>query len=293
MGKITEIIQKNSRLSRSFLIRVESIYNQLNTVEKKAVCVILENRTITEKITITELSALAGCSNATLTRLARKLGFGKFADMKHEMFRTASAEKNFYQNINPSDDTKTIIREFFHIAENSLEDTKELLGEEQIETAVQILKKASKILFVGSGDAYSIAYAGYLKFYKAGFDAWCYSDYDTQLIAASKLKEDDAIVVISHSGRTKQIDVLLRLVEAKGVKVISIVSHPLSKIGKMSDVVLLTPTFTHDIYNELIAQRIPALAIIEILYILLIFNTEDEHIECLKKAKVALKENKL
>lgn len=293
MGKITEIIQKNSRLSRSFLIRVESIYNQLNTAEKKAICVILENRTITEKITITELSALAGCSNATLTRLARKLGFGKFADMKHEMFRTVSPDKNFYQNINPSDDTKTIIHEFFHIAENSLEDTKELLGAEQIEEAVRILKKASKILFVGSGDAYSIAYAGYLKLYKAGFDAWCYADYDTQLIAASKLKEDDAIVVVSHSGRTKQIDVLLRLIETKGVKVISIVSHPLSKIGKMSDVVLMTPTFTHDIYNELIAQRIPALAIIEILYILLIFNTEDEHIECLKKAKEALKENKL
>lgn len=57
--------------------------------------------------------------------------------------------------------------------------------------------------------------------------------------------------------------------------------------------ILLTPSFTHDIYNELIAQRIPALAIIEILYILLIFNTGDEHIDCLKRTKLALKENKL
>lgn len=293
MGNITEIIQQNNRLSRSFLIRLESIYNQLNTVERKAVYTILANDTLTERVTITELSALAGCSNATLTRLTRKLGFKKFTDMKLEMFRAASTDKTFYQNIDPCDDTATIIDEFFQIAENSLEDTKALLTGEQIDQAVEILKNASKIVFFGSGDAYSIAYAGYLKLYKAGFDVYCHADYDTQLIAASKLKENDAVIVISHSGRTKQTDGILKLIKPNGVKIISIVSHPLSQIAKMSDIVLLTPSFTHDIYNELIAQRIPALAIIEILYILLIFNTGDEHIDSLKKAKLALKENKL
>lgn len=293
MGNITEIIQQNNRLSRSFLIRLESIYNQLNTVERKAVLTILTNDTISEKITITELSALAGCSNATLTRLARKLGFKKFADMKLEMFRVVPTDKNFYQNIKPTDDTGTIIDEFFQIAENSLNDTKALLMQEQIDEAVGVLKNASRILFLGTGDAYSIAYAGYLKLYKAGFNVFCHADYDTQLITASKLKENDAVIVISHSGRTKQIDGILKLIKPNGVKIISIVSHPLSRIGKISDIVLLTPSFTHDIYNELIAQRIPALAIIEILYILLVFNTGDEHIEHLKKAKLALKENKL
>lgn len=295
MRNIIEYIQQNNRLSRAFLIRLESIYNQLNTVEKKAVFTILTNDAITEKSTITEFSALAGCSNATLTRLARKLGFKKFTDMRLEMFRPASGstDKNFYQNIDASDDTSTIIDEFFQIAKNSLEDAKALLTHEQVDEAVQILKKASKILFLGAGDAYSIAYTGYLKLYKAGFDASCHSDYDTQLIAASKLKEDDAIVVISHSGRTKQIDGILKLVKPNGVKIISIVSHPLSQIGKASDIVLLTPSFTHDIYNELIAQRIPALAIIEVLYILLIFNTGNEHTDYLEKAKLALKQNKL
>lgn len=293
MENITEIIQQNNRLSRSFLIRLESIYSQLNTVEKKAVLTILTDSKLTEKITITELSASAGCSNATLTRLARKLGFKKFADMKLEMFRSAPSDKNFYQNIDASDDTGTIIEEFFQIAGNSLEDTKALLTHEQVDDAVRILKEASKILFLGSGDAYSIAYAGYLKLYKAGFDVSCHMDYDAQLIAASKLKDGDAVVVISHSGRTKQIEGIIRLMKPKGVRIIAIISHPLSEIGKLSDIILLTPSFTHDIYNELIAQRIPALAIIEILYIMLIFNTGDEHIEYLKKAKMALKENKL
>lgn len=293
MRNITEIIQQNNRLSRSFLIRLESIYSQLNTVEKKAVYTILTDSTLTEKITITELSALAGCSNATLTRLARKLGFKKFADMKLEMFRSAPSDKNFYQNIDANDDTGTIIDEFFQIAENSLEDTRALLTREQVDEAVQILKGASKILFLGTGDAYSIAYAGYLKLYKAGYDVCCHMDYDAQLIAASKLKENDAVVAISHSGRTKQLNEILKIVKPRNVKIIAIVSHPLSQIGKMADIVLLTPSFTHDIYNELIAQRIPALAIIEILYILLIFNTGDEHIDCLKRTKLALKENKL
>ena len=82
----------NKKLSRTFLIRVESVYSELKSAEKRAMDAILSSEEVSESSTISTLSALAGCSDATLVRLSRKLGYSGFPDMKSSMFQTERDE---------------------------------------------------------------------------------------------------------------------------------------------------------------------------------------------------------
>ena len=95
---IADHIGINSKLSRTFLVRVESVYDRLKSAEKSAMDTILSSEEISAESSITSISSAAGCSDATLVRLARKLGFSGFAEMKDNMFVSSSADSKAFRN---------------------------------------------------------------------------------------------------------------------------------------------------------------------------------------------------
>ena len=281
----------NKKLSRTFLIRVESVYSELKSAEKRAMDAILSSEEVSESSTISTLSALAGCSDATLVRLSRKLGYSGFPDMKSGMFQTERDDIS-YPNIRPDDGVNDTIIKFFEIAKNSLVDTEKLLRPEQVQLAANLLAQANNIEFVGSGDAHLVAYSGYLKFLKAGYHAVCSSDFDLELIYASKLTRGDTVVAVSHSGMTRTVCEVVKCAKKHRANIIAITSHPISRLAKLADITILTPTFTENIYNEIISQRIPVLAVMEVLYLLATSQTGANVRDAIQKANIELEINK-
>lgn len=283
---------ENSKLSRTFRIRVESIYDQLKSAERSAVNAILFSENINEESTIADISAEAGCSNATLVRLARKLGYKGFADMKPDMFKNEE-----YVLAGPrldhAADAGDTVSSFFKVAISSLADTERLLNVEHLVTAAKLIKNSSKILFTGSGDAHLIAYAGHLKFHKAGYYSMCSADFDDQLMNASRLGPGDTLVAVSHSGITKTVCALAKCAKNLGANIITVTAYPLSRLAKMSDITIITPTFTENLYDEVVSKRIPVLAIMEALFLLAVNKGDRAVMDSLQRSNTALENNKL
>lgn len=202
---------------------------------------------------------LLGCRNATLVRLARKLGYKGFAEMKPDMFKSEA----------------------------------ELSESPVFVPAAELIKKSQKILFAGSGDAHLIAYAGHLKFHKAGYYSMCSSDFDDQLMNVSRLGRGDTLIAISHSGITKTVCELVKCAKRHGANVITVTAYPLSRLAKMSDITIITPTFTENLYDEVVSKRIPVLAIMEVLFLMAVNKGDASVHNCLQRANLDLESNKL
>lgn len=288
---LTDVDNHVMQLSRSFLIRVESIYSELKSAEKRALDTIIKEPDLLANSTIAQVAEVAQCSEATFIRLSRKLGFKGFPGMKVGAYSGDIAESS-YPSIDLRNTTNEIMKEFFSIAKSSLDDTLVLNTAEQIDKCTNLIINANLIQFIGAGDAYMVANAGFLKFYRAGYGAMCSPEYDVQLIETSKLNVNDVIIAISHSGLTKSICELIKNGKKKGANIIGITSKPLSRLAKLSDIVLLTPAFTQDTYNEILAQRIPASAIIEVLYILTKVRSAYRPQESIQQANYLLSKNK-
>ena len=192
-------------------------------------------------------------------RLARKLGYKGFAEMKPDMFKSEA----------------------------------ELSESPVFVPAAELIKKSQKILFAGSGDAHLIAYAGHLKFHKAGYYSMCSSDFDDQLMNVSRLGRGDTLIAISHSGITKTVCELVKCAKRHGANVITVTAYPLSRLAKMSDITIITPTFTENLYDEVVSKRIPVLAIMEVLFLMAVNKGDASVHNCLQRANLDLESNKL
>lgn len=284
----------NAMISHKFLIRIQSVYGVLKSAEKRAADTILENPQFIANSSIVDVAKVSQCSDATLIRLARKLGYSGYPELKSSILLSdLNQEDCFYEELLPTDDCMTILDKVFNAAKQALTDTQALIGKEEFEKALSYIINANTIFFNGSGDASTVAYSAFLKFSRCGFNARYSRDFDVQLVEASKLKKNDVIVIITHSGNTQTLFDVAKCAKLKNAKIITITTYPLSHIAKISDVILSTAAFSPNIYNEIMAKRIPELSIIEALYINAILKSDKIHHEILQQSNDSLLLNKI
>jgi RpiR family carbohydrate utilization transcriptional regulator len=109
----------------------------------------------------------------------------------------------------------------------------------------------------------------------------------------SKFTENDVLIVISHSGRTQSLYEVAKCARLNKAKIIAITNYPFSPIAKLVDAVILTASFSPNIYNEIMAKRIPELSVIEALYINILLCSDPMRQAILSNSSKALSLNKI
>ncbi len=289
----TILSKYDESISHKFLIRIMAVYSTLKSAERRAADAILENPDYIVNSTIVDVAKLSGCSEATLVRLSRKLGFSGYPELKSALLQEKEDHFSLYDEIQPDDEPSIIIDKVFNIIKQSLTDTQSMIDEAQYQLALQYILNANKLYFVGVGDAFSVAYAAYLKFSRIGYNAGCSKDLDVQLIEMSKFTENDVLIIISHSGRTQSLYEVAKCAKLNKAKLIAITNYPISPIAKMVDSVILTASFSPNIYKEIMAKRIAELSVIETLYISTLMRSDSRHQAVLTNSSIALALNKI
>ena len=292
---MTKILQDyTSNISHKFLIRLQSIYGNLKAAEKRAADSILEHPEFITDSSIVDAAKMAGCSETTLFRLAQKLGYSGYPELKSSLMQSEEDHSSsLYSEIQTDDTILTVLEKVFNTAKQALTDTLALADQEQYEQALEHIIHARRLYFIGTGDAYTVAHSAYLKFSRIGYNAGCSADIDVQLMEASRLTEQDTLVIISHSGRTQSLYDVAKYAKLNNAHIIAITNYPISPIAKVATNVLLTASFTPNIYNEIMAKRIPELGVIEALYINALLRGNDMHKTVLNQSNKAFSLNKI
>lgn len=258
------------KLPVNFLLKLQSIYGTLKTAERKAADYILDHPDSVAMASISETARLSGCSEPTLIRFTRKLGYTGFADFKSQLQNvllqqpTSAVE---YQYITQNDTPFQVINKLIAITIQDLQNTLDVFDGEQYDKAVSVLLNAGKIAFFGTGDAYLVAQSAYNRCLRAGMDVFCSSDPDLMLTVANRMDSGDAVVIISHSGRNRYMYEIARQLKSENIPVILITNYPLSPVAKTSDIVLAEYAFMEAPESDSISCRVVEMCIVESLLI--------------------------
>lgn len=248
------------------LVRLRGVYPSLKRAERQAADHLLAAPETIQAGGVAEFAGRAGCSQATVVRLAQRLGYDGYPAMRED-FATGNSEVP-YRDIRTTDQPEVVLRKVFANSIQALQDTLAALDSQRYRRAVKLLLKARSLAFFGLGNAAVVAREAYHKFLRIGVAAHTAEDPDLQLIIlSSHLTRDDLLVAISYSGESKPIIAAARTAQARGIRVLVITNFPRSTLARLADGVLLTAVFQEHLNGEIGSQRLAQLAVLESLYV--------------------------
>jgi DNA-binding MurR/RpiR family transcriptional regulator len=280
-------------------IKMQAVYPTLKTAEKRAADALLDDPDVVVKNTITEASGISKCSEATWFRLAKKLGYNGYLEMRADFgghldaCRQSPEPAQIYADIGRDSTPIQAAEKVFESSINALGDTIRLLDESAYNHAVEALCGAERIMFCGVGDAHTVVRSAYQKFFFAGVRVFENPDADLQYIAISQMTPRDVVVAISYSGKTRSVVGLVKYARSQGVTVLSVTNFPNTPLTKNSDIVLMTAAFEKNTGGDIVSKRITQLALVESLYVNYLLRSGRDNNEYILKSGGAVKKNKL
>ncbi len=252
------------------LIRLRGLYPSLKTALQKVANLILQQPEMAIYASVNEVASAAQVSEATVMRFCRILGFKGFQDFKIALARELVAPpQKMKEEPGAGDDPANLVCRIFKANSSALENTLEVLDMGQLQQAVQTFLTCRRLVIIGmNGSASTAQYAG-LRFTPLGLDVHCFTELYQMFTAVAVLTERDALLVISHSGSTRETLEAARVAKDSGARVIAITSNSLAPLARIADLVLQTSGRELIVPRAGLASFLCQIAIIDSLFALL------------------------
>ena len=267
-------------------LKIKLLYEEMGKAEKQIADWINDNPGKIISLSIVELAELCKCSEATIVRFSKRLGLSGYQELKISL-AAESGNSPVSTHITDDDGAYDIFEKVCNDIYLSLEKTKKSINPDSLALAAEKICKSDRVIIFGLGNSAAVAIDASHKFLRAGLNAYAYSDNHMQMIASSKLTENDVVIGISHSGSSKDIVEALKTAKEHGASTITITNKGKSPILKQSDIVLSTSSDETQ-YNILaLNSRIAQLAIIDTLYFYIVLKRQGS-LESIKETEHAL-----
>ena len=266
-------------MNQDAITRMKNQIPYLNPALRRIGEYILDHQEQCKTITIKDLAIACEVAESTVTRFVKENGFKNFQELKISLteFTTSQvhADKQavdvpIYEDIAQSDSTDDIIEKIFYKNIQKMTACRELLHIPSINQAVDLLSGCAHIIFVCTGSSAVAAEEAVMRFTRAGKNCSFWRDYSLQLMSAAILDENDVVIGISDSGKTKSVIEVMTIARASGAKLIAITSDSSSPLAAISDVVLLSPDRISKspsaLHWESTSSKAAQILIIDILY---------------------------
>ncbi|MBT2637710.1 MurR/RpiR family transcriptional regulator [Bacillus sp. ISL-39] len=274
---------------KNVIVKINAIYSSLSSKEKTVADYILNNTQEIIHLSITEFSEHASVAEATIFRFCKRLGFRGY-----QAFKIALASelvepiKNIHEEIKEEDEVVTLAQKVFAGHIEAMKETLDLLDATVLESIIEVLGKASRIDFYGSGGSSAIALDAYHKFLRTGIHCNAHSDGHQQIISAALLGSGQAAIGISHSGSNKDVIEALKIAKANGAATIAITGHYKSPLSKEADYVLYTTSRETLFKSEALASRLVQLSLIDVLHVAVSVRRQEQTLGNLQKIREAI-----
>lgn len=211
-------------------------------------------------------------SLATVTRLCKKIGLKGYLEFKMLLIEEiANLEKdNFiFENgdIDKNNDTQMIIEKLNKLSISSLKESKLLQNPQDIEEAVNLINEKEVIDFYGNGASHIVGLDAQYKFMRIGKLTNAFNSWDKQYIQAINSNSKHLAIIISYSGKTKEMLEIADILAEKGVKTISITNYSNNPLTQKCSLNLFVSSKEALKRSAAIYSRISMLNLIDVIYL--------------------------
>jgi RpiR family transcriptional regulator, carbohydrate utilization regulator len=271
------------------LALIRSSIDSLRNSEKKVAKCVLGDPGAVITSSITELAEKSGTSEPTVIRFCRKLGLGGYMELRLNLARDLPSAQYIFENISESDSLAGIAGKVLNAHREAISNTLNKLDLDDLGAAVSALQSARRIEFYGLGGSAIVARDAHHKFFRLGIPCAAHDDTHMQVMSASLLSSEDVVVVISHTGSTKDIIDSAKIASKAGAKVIGIIGSENAPLLKFCDIALSVHSQDAALRLAPMTSRLVQLAIIDVLFVAVAmknFNGTKERLDRVKRSLV-------
>jgi DNA-binding MurR/RpiR family transcriptional regulator len=208
------------------LAKIRSFHGSLPKAERKVADYILANAETAPRSSVQEFARIGGVSVASVSRFVRKMGYADFKDFKLELAReTGVTARYLFEQITPRDTEEEIARKVFLGTIRSIEDTLKIISLPDLIAASRAISTRRRLVLFGIGGSGNVARDGALRFSYLDVQAEGYVDASQILLQAMRVRPGDAVIGISHSGRSSITMEGLKIARDKGGVTIGISNY--------------------------------------------------------------------
>ena len=251
----------------ALLIKIDTLRLSLSETECKVADYILAHPNEVIYLSITDMAANCGVSDATVVRLCKHLGMHGYQELKVNLAQDiVSPLERIHEAVSENDNSGDIMAKVFQTTIQALQYTVRIVNRQELEIAVDTLQKARRIVIFGLGNSAAVGKDLQHKLLRLGLNATAYDDNHLQRIVCTHLRSGDVCVGISHSGSSRDIVEAVRIAHKNGATVISMTGVGRSPLSELADIRLETASHEAQYHILALASRIAQYVLIDTLY---------------------------
>ncbi len=277
-------MKSQTNIDRGSISAISDALPNLKGAAQKVAQFILNSPQETINLTITELGARVGVSEASIVRFAQSLGYSGFHALKIRLAEDiVSPMLIVHEDLTPDDGVATAVQKAMTVGLRSLEDTMRILEMPVLETVIRALCNAHQIELFASGNSIPIAMDLNFRLTKIGLRSRFSVDPTMQEMYASLTTPEDVAMGISHTGSSKDTVYALKLAKQRGASTVCITNHSDSPLTRYGDFCLFTSTRVSHFREEHMASNLAMLALTEALYVGICVERSDASVQAVSK----------
>jgi len=255
-------------MSLKFTSIVKSYYQGLSKTEKKVADYLIEHLAVASSMSIQEVADASGTSIATISRFSKKIGFQSYQDLRMHLNLYAQQVDDFFLSMDKDDRPLNIASNSFSTGINSLSATKSVLNDTDLEKAADALKNAKTCGLFGLGGSSVVTLNAYHRFMRTSLLCLFAQDYHMQLMNAGRLTSKDCALIVSHTGRNKDILRLVDILNQHEVPIVAITSNAASPLATKSDIVLISLSEETKYRPEAVSSLVSQITLVDSLFMI-------------------------
>lgn len=192
------------------LERIKASLPSLAPAEQRVGALVLSDPRAFANLPVTVLADRAHVSKPTVVRFCRSMGYDGLSDFKLKLAGSVSEGVPFiHRSVDVDDKIGDVM---VKVIDNTVaaflkyrNDASTAAMERAVQTLAATYQTGRRIEFYGVGNSGIVAQDAQHKFFRLGVNAIAYSDGHMQVMSASMLGPGDCVVIISNSGRTRDL----------------------------------------------------------------------------------------
>jgi RpiR family carbohydrate utilization transcriptional regulator len=255
------------------LDRIRASIPALPPAEQRVAKLVLLDPRSFASLPVTELAERSHVSKPTVVRFCRSVGYDGLTDFKRKLAGSVNEGVPFvHRAVDEDDKSNDIVVKVIDNAVSALLKYRNDATGHAFERAIVALTDAGRsgkrIEFYGVGNSGIVAQDAQHKFFRLGVHATAVSDGHVQVMSATMLTAGDCLVIISNSGRSRDLLDAADIARKKGATIVVITASgsPLAQLPAGPTQILLAVDHPEDYdrYSPMVS-RLLHLVVIDIL----------------------------
>lgn len=225
----------------SAFVKIKAIKDSLSASESKLAAFTLDSPNALRGFSSQELARVVGVSQSSVVKFAQKLGYKGYPAFKLAVIDAVNQEvpnTQLHGQIGVNDGFDAMADKLLASKISVLNETRSLNDRVMIESAVEKLKHAGRILVCGVGGSALVSKDFAFKLQKLGMAAMAEGDSHVQLAMAATLGKDDVVLAVSESGETREVVNVVAQATRNRATVISLTRYGETPVSQHADITL-------------------------------------------------------